>query len=701
MTPVDAPFGDVPHTPRGHLGLFFYEAAYGVALHLRARAKSAGHDTDAVLQGFPFLAEYVSELTRRFPYIRAWDGNGAWLRDAIAEWEQGTETWLPLRALAGQGIDHSALLALALLGLVEEDSSFATVFVSLQPSLSHRRPTLGLLRQILSSTTGDPAVDAWAYCAPLVRCGVAEVLNPADPRADWLLGVPRAVWSAIHGERTAEPVPGVRYVPPEDLAPLDDLIVPSSLSARLREISGMLESRGSSCVALRGMPGTDRMALAGALARAHSSGVLQVTRTAGPERLRLVGPLATLLRAVPLFEPELGPTDTFATPELVGYAGPILILLGRDGGLAPGGSVLAVEVPPDAPAERLRLWERELADRAGPGLATIADRFAFPGGYIRECARLACARADLERRTTVTIEDVREGARAVNRQQLDALAQRLDGDGDWGQLVVAPGTERELRDLERRCRHRERLASSVGVGFPGGLNRGVRALFEGPSGTGKTLAARILAGALGVDLYRVDLAAVVNKYIGETEKNLSRVLSRAEDLDVILLLDEGDALLGRRTDVRTSNDRYANLETNYLLQRLETYQGIVVITTNLGGQIDPGFRRRMDVVVKFPAPDAEARWLLWQLHLPAGHTIDEDTLETVASRHQLSGGQIRNAAVYANLRALDDGGVVGPESLVAGIQVEYRKAGLAFPDAAARAPQLVDQGLAAFLGAIR
>jgi hypothetical protein len=509
------------------------------------------------------------------------------------------------------------------------------------------------------------------------------------------------VWGAIHGERTAEPVPGVRYVAPEDLAPLDDLIVPPSLSARLREISGLLESRGSSCVALRGMPGTDRMALAGALARAQSCGLLQVTRNAGAEQLRVVGPLATLLRAMPMFEPDLGPTDTFATPELVGYAGPILVLLGRDGGLAPGGAVLAVEVPPDAPAERLRLWERELADRAGPGLATIADRFAFPGGYIRECARLACARADLERRTAVTVEDVREGARAVNRQQLDALAQRLDGDGNWGQLIVAPGTERELRDLERRCRHRERLASSVGAGFPGGLNRGVRALFEGPSGTGKTLAARTLAGALGLDLYRVDLSAVVNKYIGETEKNLSRVLSRAEDLDVILLLDEGDALLGRRTDVRTSNDRYANLETNYLLQRLETYQGIVVITTNLGGQIDPGFRRRMDAVVKFPAPDAEVRWLLWQLHLPAGHTVDDDTLETVASRHQLSGGQIRNAAVYANLLALDDGGVVGPDSLVAGIQVEYRKAGLAFPDAAARAPQPVEQGLAAFLDAVR
>ena len=144
----------------------------------------------------------------------------------------------------------------------------------------------------------------------------------------------------------------------------------------------------------------------------------------------------------------------------------------------------------------------------------------------------------------------------------------------------------------------------------------MRALFSGSSGTGKTLATRILAGELGMDLYRVDLASVINKYIGETEKNLHRVLSRAEELDVILLLDEGDALLGSRTDVKSSNDRYANLETNYLLQRLESYQGIVLVTTNAGQNIDSAFQRRMDVVVDFVPPGADERWGIWQLHLP-------------------------------------------------------------------------------------
>src|SRR5207302_3530655 len=142
------------------------------------------------------------------------------------------------------------------------------------------------------------------------------------------------------------------------------------------------------------------------------------------------------------------------------------------------------------------------------------------------------------------------------------------------------------------------------------------ALFSGPSGTGKTLAARLLAAALQMDLYRLDLSAVVNKYIGETEKNLNQLFARAEELDVILLLDEGDALLTQRTSVQTSNDRYANLETNFLLQRLESFEGILIVTTNAGQRIDTAFQRRMDVVIPFQAPDVAERWSIWRLHLP-------------------------------------------------------------------------------------
>ena len=209
---------------------------------------------------------------------------------------------------------------------------------------------------------------------------------------------------------------------------------------------------------------------------------------------------------------------------------------------------------------------------------------------------------------------------------------------------------------------------------------GVRALFTGPSGTGKTLAARLLAAGLQKDLYQLDLSTVVNKYIGETEKNLNRVLNAAEELDVILLLDEGDALLGQRTDVQNANDRYANLETNFLLQRFESYEGILLVTTNArSGRIDSAFERRMDVTVEFHAPDAAERWALWDLHLPKARQVSEDFLAEVASRCEFTGGQIRNATLHASLLALDNGGVVENIIFESAVRREYAKQGAVCP----------------------
>jgi hypothetical protein len=357
----------------------------------------------------------------------------------------------------------------------------------------------------------------------------------------------------------------------------------------------------------------------------------------------------------------------------------------------------------ESPSNRLELWKRALNGQAPAELAGIAADLCLPGRYIGQCARLAIDYAAIDRSACVSFANVRQAARAMNRQVLDTLAARIDGPASWSHLVVREATLRELEVLEGRCRHRERLASTFAATIPGGLNRGVRALFEGPSGTGKTLAARVLANGLALDLYRVDLAAVVNKYIGETEKNLSRVLSRAEDLNVILLLDEGDALMTRRTDVKSSNDRYANLETNYLLQRLESYTGIVIVTTNAGQSIDPAFRRRMDSVVKFHLPDAAERWRLWQAHLPLGHDVGAPAIEEVAVRYQFTGGQIRNMSIRAAQLAMGKSVLaLRAEDLKEAIQAEHRKSGACFIEGAGTGTETArnDRSLAAFLGGL-
>jgi SpoVK/Ycf46/Vps4 family AAA+-type ATPase len=171
----------------------------------------------------------------------------------------------------------------------------------------------------------------------------------------------------------------------------------------------------------------------------------------------------------------------------------------------------------------------------------------------------------------------------------------------------------------------------------------------------------------------------VNKYIGETEKNLDRVLSLAEELDVVLLFDEGDGLLARRTSIQSSNDRYANLETNFLLQRLESFEGIVFVTTNATERLDSAFQRRMDAVVDLRPPEIDERRRLWALHLPLEHSVGSTLLDRLAVQCPLTGGQIRNVAVHARLLALDDGGIVNDDLLAASVRREYRKVGTTCP----------------------
>lgn len=212
-----------------------------------------------------------------------------------------------------------------------------------------------------------------------------------------------------------------------------------------------------------------------------------------------------------------------------------------------------------------------------------------------------------------------------------------------------------------------------------GSGCGVRALLRGPSGTGKTLAARLLAAELKLPLFRVDLAAVMSKYVGETEKQLARLFDRAEVLDAILLFDEGDSLFGRRTSVGSASDRYANLETNFLLQRLESHRGLVLVTTNALDRIDHAFLRRFDVLLNFRLPESEERLDLWRAHLPADHRVTAATLARVAESCALSGGQIRNVVLAAASSALALARPVDDQLLFDALRREYRRGGQLFP----------------------
>ena len=678
----------------------FHAAVYRLVNHLRRLGGPAGTAPDRALAGHPFLHGYLEAMAPFLPDDLGWDETLGWWEREITAWEAAAGARPPpLVALARAGaLDFESRMALLAIGLVEEDPRFGSVFADLQRPLQDRRPSLDTVVE-----TAAGAADVWSLSGALLGGGLAEATNPAAPRPEWVLRVAPDLWEVLRGQPEPALAAWCRHRPPGRLAGLEELAVPGGLADRLRQVAALLASGQTQALIVRGMRGSDRRVMAGAVAKTLDRGVVEIDAAGVPAegQWRRVGPLCTALGALPVLVHDLPPGDSQEVPDLAGYAGPVAVVLGLEGGVR-GDAVrrsVTVELPPIVAAERRRHWELGLDGHPIEDLEAAGDRFHLPPAHIRRVAAAAVTVAALDQRPLVTLADVQAACRTLNRQLLDSLAVRLEADGSWEQLVVSELTGERLHELERRCRHRERLLQRLAPALLPGTNRGVRALFTGASGTGKTLAAKILAAELGMDLYRVDLAAIVNKYVGETEKNLHRVLSTAEELDVLLLIDEGDALLGARTEVRSANDRFANLETNYLLQRLETYQGIVVVTTNAGESIDRAFQRRMEVVVNFVEPGPFERRHIWELHLPDGHQVPARLLDELSDRCALTGGQIRNAALHATLLGLDGDGPVDGTHVAAAVAAEYGKAGAISPLEPA-GPLQQPRGVQAFLEAL-
>ncbi|MGY1776786.1 ATP-binding protein [Geodermatophilus sp. SYSU D00804] len=666
-------------TPRAHFQVSLHAAVFAVVDRLRRL--DPGGDPGGVLARHPFLAGYLDAALPYLPAGLAWADGHRWWADTIAAWEDAGRRGLPLCRLdAAAALAPPGRIQLLCAGLVEEDSRFGPVFAELTGGGS-RRPSLELLAAVSAGLAGGDVELTAVTARRLVDVGLVEVPDPGAPRSEWVAQVRGELWEVLRGVPGPALDSGTGYVPPADLPELADLVLPPEVLARAASVAAVLDG-SVDLLSVRGSAGSDRRALAGAIARAAGHGVLRVDRArTGTPSWPVIGPLAVALDAVPVVELDLAPGETAELARPPALTGPLVAVLGSTGGLDRGGHdrVVSLEVPPLGAADRARRWRAAFGTRPVPDLPRVAAGWRLQGAYIERVARGATILADVDGAPEVTTGHLRSAAADLNRELLDTLTTRLETGGCWNDLVVGDQTGGKLLELEARCRYRDGLDEHLGVAFGTGTGGGVRALFTGPSGTGKTLAARVLAGRLGLEVYRVDLAAVVDKYVGETEKNLHRVLTAAEELDVVLLVDEGDSLLGRRTDVRSANDRFANLETNYLLQRLEGYRGIVVVTTNAGDNVDPAFQRRMDVAVPFLPPTARERRDIWSLHLPEGHRVPGALLDELAHRCAMTGGQIRNAVLLAVLLALQDDRPVGGEHLEPAVANEYRKSGATSP----------------------
>ncbi|MFE4048395.1 ATP-binding protein [Streptomyces sp. YIM B13518] len=615
------------------------------------------------------------------------------------------------------------------------DARFERLYGYLNDDLTRRRPTVGLALELCGLGGASPARFRLAPGAPLIAHGLMEVTEPERPPLSRVLVVPDRVTGHLLGDtrpdaRLTGALGEAREDPTAEAAEVHRAAAAAGTGAglvHLRSRGGDAEGLAVAALRLTGARPLvlDTAALARrpaevpALARVIAlearltgAGVVLGPLAALPgepaERARTLGALCAGLRGVPLFTHGTTGWDpawaadapvvlTVPAPSPERQAARWRHALTRAAATTGAAEAMsrAVGAPGDAegphrPAGDAGAFAGVSAGSAGTGEAEGLDR--PPAGDVEELARAVAAHrldagqlrraADAAVRTAaldgrpVGPDDLRVAVRAQNGAGLDRLARRVEPGVGWDDLVLPPTTHRRLRELALRARHREQVLGQWGMRPGGGRGRGVVALFAGESGTGKTMSAEVVAADLGMDLYVVDLSTVVDKYVGETEKNLERIFTEASAVNAVLLFDEADAIFGKRSEVKDAHDRHANIESAYLLQRMESFDGIAVLTTNLRANLDEAFTRRLDVVADFPVPDTGRRLALWDRCL--GHRLpraDDLDLAFCADRFELAGGSIRACAVTAAYLAAEADGPLTMRHLVTAVAQEYRKLG--------------------------
>ncbi|MEV5953010.1 ATP-binding protein [Streptomyces sp. NPDC051987] len=549
------------------------------------------------------------------------------------------------------------------------DRTFEPLYGYLNDDVGRRRATVGLALDLYGAPAHLAAARARFHpTAPLCALGLLTVEEPERPFLSRSLRVPDRVLAHLLGDPTPDPaLTGCLREPAYDSEPADpefvrrlaERITAGPLLAFLRERREG-EALGSATAALR-LAGREALHYTGSEeqipellreARLSDRAVLVGSDRPGP----LLRALSTTAADVTVLVATARPYD----PEWCDHRDPLVL-----------------EVP-SRRAAAVDAWAAVLPGDPGFDLAATVAPYHLGGDRLTRAARAAQALAAFDG-TPLTAAHLRLGARQQSASGLEQHARRIRPAVDWRDLVLPERPLTELRELALRARHRDRVLGDWRLSAGGGRGRGVLGLFAGESGTGKTMSAEVVAAELGLDLYVVQLSSVVDKYVGETEKNLERIFTEADRTDAVLLFDEADAVFGKRSEVKDAHDRYANLESAYLLQRLEAFDGIALLTTNLRANIDEAFTRRLDLVIDFPFPDEQQRLALWRhglLHVPSE---DEIELRALAAEFELAGGSIRSAVVTAAYLAAGRGEPVGAADLLEGARREYRKAGRLVP----------------------
>ena len=597
----------------------------------------------------------------------------------------------------------------------ELDLRYERLYAYLQDDVNRRRPSVDLALNLLSASASDRlALRArFAAGAPLRRHGLLELvhdpnrLNPPLLAHDLKLDEQVVRW-LLGGEEIDERLTAfARLVTPprqEAASPLPELV---------RTLLPLMEEPGDGAaprIGFQGPPGNGQAVIAARLAAVLEARLLLVdldrVLAVEPEPVaalrrccrdaRYLGAILYLDRTDALGGDEASRLLPELRDLLAGHDGAVILAGERPWPQIAIGSRDLIAVPFAAPDldQRRAAWISALVS-AGvtlppDDLEPLASRFRLNLTQIESAIATAIARGRWraaetggrdatgdERRPTPS--DLFSAARAQAGPGLASLAQKIEPRYVWSDLVLPDDALAQLRELCGRVNRRERVLATWGFGRKLSLGQGTNALFSGPSGTGKTMAAEVIANDLQLDLYRIELSGVVSKYIGETEKNLDSIFAAASGANAILFFDEADALFGKRSEVRDAHDRYANIETAYLLQKMEQYDGVAILATNLRGNLDEAFTRRLAFTVHFPFPDEADRARIWSGIWPPEITLAADVDFTeLARRFPLSGGNIKNIALAAAYLAAESGDAVTAIHLLHAIRREYQKMGKQF-----------------------
>jgi hypothetical protein len=578
-------------------------------------------------------APLVSELARLAALLRGDDAPRPHTDDT------------PLEDLARRlGLSPFERDVLLLAAGVELDAQIAAAVAAAQGGPAS--PTFGLAL----STLPDPHWDALSPDRPLRRWRLVR-LGPGEILALRPLRVDEAVLHRITGVGAGH-LDGLVSDPHAGELTASQAVLADELAAAVRAVEARV------IVRLDGADAGTRAGVVNRLAVALGGGVLAVRDAVAAERD--AADTAAVLDREAMLDGRLISTDD---ARLLALLEAEVVITDGPGEVA-GRVALARTVPLPTASEEAMLWRGALgvdpdADSAAIVVAEreLSQHFRLPAGVVVAAAAEWRGRADRD------VASLRRLVRERSRTGFGALAQRIEPRATWDDLVLPDGQRELLHEIERHVRHRAIVLDEWGFASRSDRGLGVTALFAGESGTGKTMAAEVIAGSLGLDLYRIDLSALVSKFIGETEKHLSTVFDAAEASGAVLLFDEADALFGKRSDVKDSHDRYANLEVAYLLQRMDSYRGLAILTTNLRGNVDRAFLRRIRFVVQFPFPDETSRAEIWRRVFPAATPL-ADVDPAALARIQLSGGAIRQIALSAAFAAADEGVRVGPAHLL-------------------------------------